>query len=145
MCPGSRLSFRCSTNLTLLEWIITISQSGRPTSEKLAVTAETRLDLNLVIDGHVFNISRNSPYLSYPLVSVLTISNAVATLTATKINCTGRAESAERSSSIAIIDIIDCRLMNKNKNLYLSIFQQSIQILLLWEHQECWSSGQTAL
>lgn len=125
VCPESRISFRCSTNLTFLEWIVTVPQSGRLNSKSEIVTAETLLDLDLDIGGHVFHINRNSAYNSYPLESVLTIANATTTLMATKINCTERSFN-ERSSSIAIIDIINSRLMNENcKSCYHNIFYGS--------------------
>jgi hypothetical protein len=113
VCPQSRPSFRCSTNLTFLEWIITFSLSGGPRRQVL--TAETKLALDLIIGGHVFNITKNSAFDSYPLESVLTIANATATLTATKINCTERS-SVEISSSIAaIVNIINSRLTKSTK------------------------------
>ena len=112
VCPGSRPSFRCSTNLTFLDWIITVPLSGSLQSRRQIVTANTQLALDLVIEGHVFNITRNSTLGSYPLESVLTIANATAILSATKINCTEK--SSDKSSSlIAIVDIINSRLTNR--------------------------------
>lgn len=112
VCPGGQLSFICSTNLTYLEWNITVSQSGKPKSEQQLVTAVTQFGLDLTISGHVFNIIRNSTLNSYPLVSVLTVANAVSSLAATKIKCTemGLSSLVEETSSIAIINIINSRL-----------------------------------
>ena len=109
VCPGSRPSFRCSTNLTFLEWIITVPLSGSFRSKRQVITADIQLDLDLVIEGHVFNITRNSTFGSYPLESVLTIANATAILSAIKINCTEK--SSDKSSSlITIVNIINSML-----------------------------------
>ena len=112
VCPGSRPSFRCSTNLTFLEWIITVPLSGSLQSRRQVVTADTQLALDLIIEGHVFNITRNSALGSYPLESVLTITNAMAILSATKINCTEKSLVEKSSSLITVVDIINSRLTN---------------------------------
>ena len=90
VCPKSQVLFRCSTNSTFLEWIITISQSGRLRSKRQVITAKTGslIDLDLIISEHVFNITKTSAYNSYPLESVLTIADATALLSATEINYT---------------------------------------------------------
>ena len=108
VCPGSQPSFRCSTNLSFIDWNVTTKSDTR----RQLVTSITRLELDLIIREHVFNITRNSVYDSYPLISVLTVSNAVADLNATKIKCTEIGSSlAESSASVATINIINSRSM----------------------------------
>ena len=111
VCPGSQPSFRCSTNLTFIEWNITISKSD--TGRRL-VTPGTKLELDVIIREHIFNITRSSAEDSYPLISVLTVSNVVADLNLTKIKCTEIGSSlAESSESMAIINIINSRSMKQ--------------------------------
>ena len=111
VCPGGQLSFRCSTNLRFLEWNVTIFQSGRPDSRRQLVTATTQLELDLLISGHHFNITRTSVYESYPLMSMLTIAMAVTNLNATRIKCAEIGNSpTETSVSVAIFNIINSRL-----------------------------------
>ena len=103
-CPGSQLSFRCSTNFTFLEWNITIFQSGRHNSRRQLVTPVSQLDLHLTINGHIFNITRNSVYNAHPLISTLTVTNVITDLNNTRVNCTDIGSSlAETSTSVATL------------------------------------------
>ena len=107
VCPGGHLSFNCSTNLSLIEWNVTISQSGKSDIRRqlAIVTSATKLESYLIISGHMFNITRSSPPDILPLTSTLTVSNTVAT---TKIKCTEIGSSlAETSTSVATISIIN--------------------------------------
>ena len=123
VCPGGQLSFRCSTSFTFLEWNATIVlQSGRLSSRRQLVTPVSQLDLHLTINGHVFNITRNSAYDASPLISTLTVANAVADLSPTKINCTDIGSSlAETSTSLATISVIDPVLSRLIKSMILTI------------------------
>ena len=69
----------------------------------------TELELDLIIRGHVFSITRTSAYDSLPLISTLTVTTAVADLNATKIKCTEIKTSDDKNSSIATINIINSR------------------------------------
>ena len=116
VCPGSQFSFRCSTNLTFLEWNVTVSQSGKPESRQQLVTRSSPLHSHLIISGHLFNITRNSTQISHPLVSVLTIAKTVINLSATLINCTEIGSSrAETSTSMATINVINPSLSRLNR------------------------------
>ena len=110
VCPGSQLSFRCSTNLTFLEWNVTVSLSGKPESRQKLVTPSSPLHLQLTISGQLLNITRNitSNHNSSLLVSMLTITKPVADLSATLIACTEIGSSrAESSTSMATINVIN--------------------------------------
>ena len=112
VCPGSQLSFRCSTNLSFLEWNVTTFQLGKPDSRRQLVTAATELELDLLISRHLFNITRTSAYNSYPLTSTLTVAMVVTNLNATRIKCAEIGNSpTETSASVATINIINSRLM----------------------------------
>ena len=110
VCPGGQFSFRCSTNLRFLEWNVTIFQSGRPDSRRQLVTATTELELDLLISGYLFNITKISAYNSKPLTSTLTIAMVAINLNATRIKCAEIGNSpTETSVSMAIINIINSR------------------------------------
>ena len=110
VCPGGQISFTCSTNLGFLEWNVTVLQSEPPNSysRRQLITPGSQLDLHLVINEHIFNITRNSTDNARPLVSTLTVANAVADLSATKINCTDIGSSITiTSTSLATISVIN--------------------------------------
>ena len=110
VCPGGQLSFRCSTNLSFLEWNVTVVQSGIFLSEKLIVTSISLFDLPFIVTPHSFNVIRNSADGSYPLIATLTVDNVVAGLNGTRVNCTEIGSSlAETSTSVATIHIISCK------------------------------------
>lgn len=110
-CPGSQLSFRCSTTLPFLEWNITVVQSGIFHNEKLIVTSISQFDMPLHVTTHSFTVMRNSADRSYPLISTLTIDNVVSSLNDTRVNCTEVGNSlAETDTSIATIHIISSDL-----------------------------------
>ena len=102
VCPGSQLSFRCSTNLPYLEWDITVFQSGIPETRTQLLIPATQLGLDIINEAQciVFNITKNN---SYPLISVLTIAKAVADINATKIKCTEIEILGEKNSSVGTI------------------------------------------
>ena len=102
VCPGSRLSLRCSTNLDILEWNITV---GMLPSRRQLVTDVSRFDLPLMISSHSFNIARDSADRSKPIVSTLTTSAVTSDLNGTTINCTD-VGGADSSTLIATINVI---------------------------------------
>ena len=109
VCPGNQLSFRCSTNFSLLEWDITVFQSGVHHNRQQFVTPISPLHSTLTISSrHFFNIARSSDQNANPLISTLTIVNAMADINATIINCTEIGSSrAESSTSKATMNIIN--------------------------------------
>ena len=98
VCPEGALSFRCSTNLDVLEWNITV---GMLPSRRQLVTGISRFDSPLMIKHHAFNITRNSTDGSRPIVSILAIANESRDMNGTRVSCTdvGGPES-ESSTSI---------------------------------------------
>ena len=74
VCPGCELYFRCSTNLTYLEWNVTVFQlrTGTSESRRLLITS-VLIDSSLTISGYPFSVTRDSPNNSYPLTSTLTV------------------------------------------------------------------------
>ena len=119
VCPGSQLSFRCSTNLRYLEWNVTLfrSLSGTSDSKRLLITSVS-VDTLLIISGYSFSVTRNSADNFYPLISTLTVPSVVDDLSNAKINCTEVGSSlAQTNTSIATINIISPDL--SRLNLYL--------------------------
>ena len=108
VCPGNQLSFRCSTNFSILEWDITVFQS-RVHRRQQFVTPISPLHSTLtILSRHLFNIARTSDLNANPLISTLTIVNAMVDINATIINCTEIGSSrAESSTSKATINIIN--------------------------------------
>ena len=101
-CPGSCFFFRCSTNLDILEWNITV---GMFPSRRQLVTDISRFDLPLMINSHSFNVMRDSSDRSKPIISTLTTSAITSDLNGTMIICTD-VGGAESSTLIAIIKVI---------------------------------------
>ena len=101
-CPGSQLSFTCSTNLDILEWNITV---GMLRSRRQLVTDISRFDLPLMINSHSFNVTRDSADRSKPIISTLTTSAVTSDLNGTIISCTGVGGS-ESSTMVATINVI---------------------------------------
>ena len=101
-CPGSRFSFRCSTNLDILEWNITV---GMFPSRRQLVTDISRFDLPLMINSHSFNVTRDSSDRSKLIISTLTTSAITSDLNGTMIICTD-VGGAESSTLIATIKVI---------------------------------------
>ena len=89
VCPGSQLSFTCSTNLRYLDWNITIFQplTGASDSRRQLLTFVSE-DSPLTISGYSFSVTRNSADNYYPPISTLTVPSAVDDLHNAKINCT---------------------------------------------------------
>ena len=79
VCPGSQLSFTCSTNLRYLEWNVTIFQE-HPIAEDDFLHLYISEDSPLTISGYLFSVIRNSADNSYPLISTLTVPSAVQAL-----------------------------------------------------------------
>jgi hypothetical protein len=109
VCPGSQLSFRCSTNLRYLEWNVTIFQLLTGTSDsRRQLLTYVSVDSPLTISGYTFSVTRNSADKSYPLISTLTVPSAVNDLHNAKINCTEIGSTlAETNTSIAVINVIN--------------------------------------
>ena len=127
VCPGDQLSFTCSTNLTFLEWNITTFQSG--TSRRQIMTAISQSNVQLIINGHSFSITRTSDDGSYPIVSKLVIANVPADLTinSTRIRCTGQEVGhpfTENSTSVAVIHVI-----RPNLGIIRSRLDRSVELL----------------
>ena len=107
-CPGSQLSFRCSTSLRYLEWNVTIFQPLTGTSDsRRQLLTFVSVDSPLIISGHTLSVTRNSADNSYPLISTLTVPSTVDGLHNARINCTEIGSSlAEKDTSIAVINVI---------------------------------------
>ena len=101
-CPGSQLSFTCSTNLDILEWNITV---GMLPSRRQLVTDISRFDLPLMINSHSFNVTRDSADRSKPIISTLTTSAVTSDLNGTTISCMDIGGS-ESSTMVATINVI---------------------------------------
>ena len=112
-CPGIHFSFRCSTNLDILEWNITVRMFP---SRRQLVTDISRFDLPLMINSHSFNVTRDSSDGSKPIMSTLTTSAISSDLNGTTINCTD-VGGAESSTLIATINVItpDLSMFNCSK------------------------------
>lgn len=89
VCPGTQPSFRCNTNLTDLQWKVTVFQSGTPHSRTLLVLSTSFFTFPLVVNGHSFRVTRDSVSASLPIISTLTVVNATVELNGTSIHCTG--------------------------------------------------------
>ena len=105
VCPGTQPSFRCSTNLTYLEWNVTVFQSGTPHSRTLLVVSTSFFTFPLVVNGHSFRVTRDSASASLPIISTLTILNATVDLNGTNIYCTEEGSSPTAVSSTLVASI----------------------------------------
>ena len=108
VCPGSQPSFRCSTNLSLLEWNVTLLQSGMTHSRTLFVVSTSYFNSPLVVNGHSFRVMRDSVSASLPIISTLTVLNATVDLNGTNIYCTeeGSSPAGVSNTLVASINII---------------------------------------
>ena len=104
VCPGAQLSFRCSTNLRFLEWNITVNIQ----SKRIPVTSLSQFSSPFIINGHSFNVTRNSADEAYSLISTVAVSNVVADLNGTRVNCTEIEGSTQvdSSTSVATINVL---------------------------------------
>ena len=112
VCPGSQPSFRCSTNLRFLEWNITTYQSGMSHSRRHAFTSISQPNVQLTVNGNLFNITRISAAGSVQIISTVTttVNKIVAdTINGTRIRCTGRevgSSPTDNSTSVATVHVI---------------------------------------
>ena len=88
VCPGTQLSFRCNTNLTYLEWNVTVFQLGTPHSRTLLVFSTSFFTFPLFVNGHSFRVTRDSASGALPIISTLTVEDATVDLNGTTIHCT---------------------------------------------------------
>jgi hypothetical protein len=125
VCPGSRPSFRCSTNLNILEWNITV---GTLPSRRQLVTDISRFDLPLMISSYSFDVARDSADRSKPIVSTLTTSAITSDLNGTIINCTdvGDAESSTLIATINVITLDHNGMFNFSIMLYYAQYYHSV-------------------
>ena len=107
VCPETQLSFRCNTNLTYLEWNVTIFQSGTPHSRTLLVFSTSFFTFPLFVNGHSFRVTRDSISGALPIISTLTVVDATVELNGTTIHCTEERSSptAEALSSTLVASI----------------------------------------
>ena len=103
VCPGAQLSFSCSTNLTYLEWNVTVFQSGTPHSRTLLVVSTSYFTFPLVVNGHSFGVTRDSASGTLPIISTLTVINATIDLNGTNVYCTEMGSTAVSRASVHVI------------------------------------------
>ena len=109
VCPGEDLHFICSTNLSIIEWNITVvqSESGQADSRTKFVT-DISPPSTLVVSGISFTLTRNSTLRSRPLTSIASIANVTAGSNGMIVKCTATEQlTSERESSLVTIDVID--------------------------------------
>ena len=112
VCPGEDLHLICSTNSSLIEWNITVtvlqSESGQSHSRTKIVSNILARPTMLIVNGILFNITRNSTLESRPLTSVASVANVTAGLDGTIVKCTAIEQSnSEREPSLVTIDVTD--------------------------------------
>ena len=106
VCPGAQFSFSCSTNLTFLQWNVTVFQSETAHSGILLVVSTSYFNYPLVVNGHSFGVTRVSASGTLPIISTLTVINATIDLNGTNIYCTEEGSTALSRTLVASIHII---------------------------------------
>ena len=109
VCPGEDLHFICSTNLSIIEWNITVlqSESGQAVSRTKLVSDISPPSM-LIVSGILITLTRNSTLRSRPLTSIASVANVTADSNGMIVKCTAIEHStSERESSTITIDVTD--------------------------------------
>ena len=88
-------------------------------SISVPVTALSNFTSPFIINGHSFNVTRNSAEGLYPLTTKLMISNVTADLNGTRVNCTATVlvedvPYVQPRTSVATINVTEQKLGNNN-------------------------------
>ena len=109
VCPNGQLNLTCTTNVSMniLEWNITVYQSGMSFNRAQLVSSISQLAKPLTVNMIAFNITRNSPDNLYPLMSSVYVTNVTHVLNQTKIRCTEIGmTSSTTSSMVTTVNVI---------------------------------------
>ena len=126
VCPGAQLSFSCSTNLTYLEWNVTVFQSGTPHSRTLLVFSTSFFTFPLFVNGHSFGVTRDSASGALPIVSTLTVVDATVDLNGTTIHCSTEERISPTALSSTLMASIHINTPNLSMLYFCSINKQSL-------------------
>ena len=104
VCSNGQLNLTCMTNLSMniLEWNITVYQSGMSFNRAQLVSSISQLAKPLTVNMLAFNITRNSPDNLYPLMSSVYVTNVTPALNQTEIRCTEIGMTSSTTSSMVI-------------------------------------------
>ena len=109
VCSNGQLNLTCMTNLSMniLEWNITVYQSGMSFNRAQLVSSISQLAKPLTVNMIAFNITRNSPDNLYPLMSSVYVTNVTHVLNQTEIRCTEIGmTSSTTSSMVTTVNVI---------------------------------------
>ena len=109
VCSNGQLNLTCTTNLSMniLEWNITVYQSGMSFNRAQLVSSISQLAKPLTVNMIAFNITRSSPDNLYPLMSSVYVTNVTHVLNQTKIRCTEIGmTSSTTSSMVTTVNVI---------------------------------------
>ena len=99
VCSGDQLTLTCHTNVTLLEWILTIPDRPAPDIRFLSSSGNTVSVTPLIVSQTVFQFIRTSVS---PLISTMVINNVSTSLNGTRVECSYGGEVMETT----IINVI---------------------------------------
>ena len=102
-CPGGHHTLVCSTNHLFLEWNVTTTSQHSPSHERsVSLSDQNPVILPIRVIATNFEFSRDSPYMTLPLISTMTIENVNSYLEGTIITCTGLNSSSVSSVALMV-------------------------------------------
>ena len=123
-CPGRQHTLVCSTNHIFLEWSVrTTNQPSMNQMRTVTSSGQNPVILSILIEITAsITFSRDSPQMTLPLVSTMTIENVNSNLEGTVITCTGQ----NSSSVFSVVLMITVHTFDSNRGMITIIIKLAI-------------------